>query len=90
MSLLSPPCQAPSDARVFSVASIEQRPGYFIARGADDHPALIIEIAGKPRAPIVLQNLTVMFNAPCDLAFETERRTTEAVVVECLSEAEEL
>jgi Putative PD-(D/E)XK family member, (DUF4420) len=84
-SLPRPPSADGSCERVFSVARIEGYHGYYVARGDSDRPALIIEIAGQPRAPIVLQNLVVKFNAPCLLNLLSGRRSTNAAVIECLA-----
>jgi hypothetical protein len=89
-TLPKPPSQDGGHGRIFSVAPIEGFLGYFIARSDSDQPALIIEVAGRPRAPIVLQNLAVRFNAPCVLDLATERRSTNAAVVECLASDERL
>ena len=89
--LPKPPRQDGSTARVFSVAHIDQHPGYLLARSDGDQPALIIEVAGGSRAPIALQNLAVRFNAPCVLSLvEQPGRSTHAAVVECLATDERL
>jgi hypothetical protein len=83
---LSPPAhQEAVSVRVFSVRPIDQVPGYFVGRGANDNPALLIEIEGRMRAPIVLQNLMITFNTHCSLNLDREQRDTDAVVIECLS-----
>jgi hypothetical protein len=53
---LPPPCRSAPSARVFSVRPIEKLLGYFVGRAENDNPALLIEIDGKARAPIILQN----------------------------------
>lgn len=84
-SLPQPPSAGGSGERVFSVSPIDGYPGYFVARTDADQPALIIDIAGRPRAPIILQNLAVKFNAPCQLNLSFQHRNTTAAVVECLA-----
>jgi hypothetical protein len=84
-SLLRPPQQESLTARIFSVLPIGRRPGYFVGRGVNDDPALLIEIRGRTRAPIALKNLLVTFNTPCALKVDQEQRDTCAVVIECLA-----
>jgi hypothetical protein len=67
------------------VRPIEKLLGYFVGRAENDNPALLIEIDGKARAPIILQNILVTFNASCSLSLDAEQWETEAVVIECLS-----
>lgn len=84
----SPP--AGSDRRVFSVAPLEAAEGYYVARSEADQPALIIEVSGAPRSPIVLLNLSVRFNSPCTLNIGAAQRASTATVVECLTTDERL
>jgi hypothetical protein len=84
-SLPQPPSVGGSGERIFSVSPIDGYPAYFIARTEADQPALIIDITGRPRAPILLQNLVVKFNAPCRLDLLSQHRSTNAAVVECLA-----
>ena len=84
-ALLSQPAQQESaTARIFSVLPIRRRPGYFVGRGVNDEPALLIEIRGRARAPIALKNLLVTFNTHCALNVDREQRDTYAVVIQCL------
>jgi hypothetical protein len=89
-SLPKPPSQDGSTARIFSVTPILEHTGYFVARSDADQPALIIEVDGRSRAPIALQNLAVRFNAPCVLNLDAERRSTHAAVIDCLTNDERL
>ena len=85
-ALLSQPAQQESaTARIFSVLPIRRRPGYFVGRGVNDDPALLIEIRGRTRAPIALKNLLVTFNTHCALNVDREQRDTYAVVIQCLA-----
>lgn len=79
-----------SNRRVFSVVPLEAADGYFVARSEADQPALIIEVSGASRSPIVLLNLAVKFNTPCVLSVGTMQRTSNATVIECLSADERL
>ena len=85
-ALLSQPAwQESATARIFSVLPVDRRPGYFVGRGVNDNPALLIEIRGRTRAPISLKNLLVTFNTHCALNVDREQRDTHAVVIECLA-----
>jgi hypothetical protein len=89
-SLLQPAELESATARIFSVLPIGGRPGYFVGRGVNDEPALLIEIRGRARAPIALKNLLVTFNTPCALKVDREQRDTCAVVIECRATDSEL
>jgi hypothetical protein len=84
-ALLSRPARQETTARIFSVLPVGGRPGYFVGRGANDNPALLMEIHGRTRAPIALKNLLVTFNTHCALNVDREQRDTYAVVIECLA-----
>ena len=86
-SLSRPSTEAPLATRTFNVRAIEERPGQFVGRGVDDHPALLVEVTtGRSRAPIVLQNLRVTFNVRCSLTLGTELRESTAAIIECLTD----
>ena len=85
-ALLSEPAwQESATVRIFSVLPVDRRPGYFVGRGVNDNPALLIEIRGRTRAPISLKNLLVTFNTHCAVNVDREQRDTHAVVIECLA-----
>lgn len=76
--------------RMFSVAGIPTSRNQFVGRSAEGRPVFLIETNAAGRAPILLQNLRVMFGTQCVLSLDGLSRSVSAVVIECLSATPEL
>jgi len=76
--------------RVFSVEGIPRSRNQYVGRSAEGRPVFLVEAHTVGRAPIILQNLRVIFGTQCALSLAGQSQSVIAVVVECLSDIPEL
>jgi hypothetical protein len=76
--------------RLFSVEGIPHSRSQYVGRSVEGRPVFLVEAHAAGRAPILLQNLRVMFGTQCALSLAGQSRSVSAVVVECLSDVPEL